>query len=94
MICCPYNAAKEETENNQQSTFWNHPSDFVGQVENCKERGKHLVRIVTEKQLEQQLSLAGDADFTQTSCVHCCQTQKQAWTVCDTDCVRTQPLMK
>lgn len=44
MICCPYNATEEETKNNQQSTLWNHPGDFVGQVENCKEREKQFVR--------------------------------------------------
>lgn len=58
MVCCQYNATKEETKNNQQSTLWNHLSDFVGQVENCKERGKQFVRIGMEKQFEQQLLLA------------------------------------
>lgn len=71
MICCPYNATEEETKNNQQSTLWNHPGDFVGQVENCKEREKQFVRTGMKKQSEQQLWLAGSFDFTRTCCFHC-----------------------
>lgn len=71
MICCPYDATKEDTKNDQQSTLWNHPSDFVGQVENCKKRVKQFVRVGMEKQFEQQLLLAGNFDFPQTSCFHC-----------------------
>lgn len=40
VVCCPYNATEEKTKDNQQSTFWNHTSDFVGQVENCEETQK------------------------------------------------------
>lgn len=67
MICCQYNATKENTKDDQQSAFWNHPSDFVGQVENCKETQKQSVRNEMDKQFEQQLKLlAGNFDSTQT----------------------------
>lgn len=71
MVCCPYNATKKNPKNDQQSALWNHSSDFVGQMENCKERRKQFVRNAMEKQFERQLLLAGNFDFMQTSYFHC-----------------------